>query len=108
MSSALAPRTDVGLARPKNIARIESYGISIAQDFSFVPKQKSSSLSQSPPWRAQTEGGATTSLLDALSQASLPRGKSIGAHYSAAAITQVYGHSAPLLIQAWTNSPADS
>jgi hypothetical protein len=44
----------------------------------------------------------------ALSQASLLRGKSISAHCSAAAITQVYGHCAPLLIQAWTKSPADS
>jgi hypothetical protein len=43
---------------------IECYGISIARDFRFVPKQKSASLSQSPPWRAQTEGGTTTSLLD--------------------------------------------
>src|SRR6266478_4232301 len=30
MSSACPPRTDVGLARPKNITRIECYGISIA------------------------------------------------------------------------------
>ena len=33
MSSALPPRTDVGLVRPKTLR----YGISIAQDFRFVP-----------------------------------------------------------------------
>jgi hypothetical protein len=44
----------------------------------------------------------------ATKQHSLLRGQSINAHCSAAAITQDYGHCAPLLIQAWTNSPADS
>jgi hypothetical protein len=43
-----------------------------------------------------------------ISQASVVRGKSISAYCSAAAISQDYGHCAPLLIQAWTNSPAVS
>jgi len=43
----------------------------------------------------------------ALSQASLLRSKSISA-YCSLAIKQDYGQWAPLLIQAWTNSPADS
>ena len=40
MSSALAPRTDIGLARPQNVAQIECYGTSLQclllPDFSDV------------------------------------------------------------------------
>jgi hypothetical protein len=43
-----------------------------------------------------------------ISQASVLSGKTISACCSAAAIAQDYGHCAPLLIRAWTNSPADS
>ena len=78
--------------------------------------RKTSALCQSRSWQAyrnrslaaqrqKAHYGVYCSI--ALSQASLLRSKSISA-YCFLAIKQDYGQWAPLLIQAWTNSPADS
>jgi hypothetical protein len=109
MSSALPPRTDIDLARPLELKRYADRRLWNFDRARF-------------PLCAKAEDGKSTAIgalariehhdvycsIALISQASVLRGKSISAHCSAAAISQDYGHCAPLLIQAWTNSPADS
>jgi hypothetical protein len=78
--------------------------------------RKTSALGQSRSWQAYRNRSLAAQRQKAhydvycpiaLSQASLLRSKSISACCSLA-IKQDYGQWAPLLILAWTNSPADS